>query len=101
MGDKKQILKEERFKTDKQWFIRCLMTRIHTETHNNGCVNFDKISAIIGEDINDGVFSPGFFDYIRLGFSLIWTAFHPCRRHRHIILGRRVNLSARLRAETL
>ncbi len=96
MSKKKRNLKKERFKKDKQWFTHCLMARIYTETHSSGCVHFDKISAIFGEEIHDGVFAPVFFDYIRLGFSLIRIAFHPDRWHRHIILGPRVNLPARL-----
>lgn len=65
--DKKNInIRQKMFQEGKKLFIHCLMVRIYTETHRHGCVSFDKIRDIIGERIYDGVFAPGFFDYLRL-----------------------------------
>ena len=74
------------FQEGKKLFIHCLMVRIYTETHCHGCVSFDKIRDIIGERIYDGVFAPGFFDYLRLAALFAVTAFRPDKWHRSVIL---------------
>ena len=87
MSKKSNNHRNKKFQEGKKWFVHCLMTRIHAESHSQGCVNFDRIRDIIGQELHNGVFAPGFFDYLRLAAYCAIIAFRPGRWHRSVIFG--------------
>ncbi len=87
MSKKSNNHRNKKFQEGKKWFVHCLMTRIHAEYHSQGCVNFDRIRDIIGQELHNGVFAPGFFDYLRLAAYCAIIAFRPGRWHRSVIFG--------------
>ncbi len=88
MGKKKRELRKKQFKEGMEWLVHSQMTRLLSEMPDQQCINFDSIRSILGDHIQDGVFAPGFFDYLRLGVRLIVTAFQPRKWHHAIFLGR-------------
>ncbi len=92
MSKKSKNRLKKRFQEHKECFIHCLMVRVHMESHDKGGVNFDRIRDIIGQELHDGVFIPGFFDYLRLAAFCVLTAFRPGRWHHHVIFGPPVTL---------
>lgn len=87
MSKKSKNRRIKQFQDGKERFIHRLMTRIYTESHSKGCVNLDRIRDVIGQEVHDGVFAPGFFDYLRLAAFCVMTALRPGRWHRSVILG--------------
>ena len=86
MRKKNKTIRQKMFQEGKKLFIHCLMVRIYTESHQQGCVSFEKIRDIIEDRIHDGVFAPSFLDYLRLSALFFITAFRPNKWHRSIIL---------------
>lgn len=87
MSKKSKNRREKDFQDNKKWHIHCIMVRIHADSHDKGCINFDRIRAILGEELHSGVFYPRFFDYLRLAAYCAVTAFRPGRWHNSVIFG--------------